>query len=75
MPANIIFGSWNTFVTILPQPTILSSGIFVFFTNLYIFSYPYIFANFYTLSKLIGFPFKFVIVCVSVHQIPMPQLN
>ena len=75
MPANIIFGSWNTFVTILPQPTILSLGIFVFLPIFTSFPYPYIFANFYTLSKLIGFPFKFVIVCASVHQIPMPQLN
>ena len=74
MPANIIFGSWNTLLQYFPNPQ-YCHRVFCIFTNLYIFSYPYIFANFYTLSKLIGFPFKFVIVCVSVHQIPMPQLN
>ena len=75
MPANIIFGSLNTLVTILPQPTILLSGIFVFLP---------IFTSFPThaclpisilWAKLIGSLFKFVIVCASVHQISMPQLN
>ena len=73
MPAMITFGSLNSFVTILPQPTILLSAIFTFLPILLSFPIHTCLPISMHLAKLIGSPFKSVIVCASVHHISIPQ--